>query len=143
MKFKFIINGGFMKYLFVILSVFLIMKGCKNDTLINPINDNQVNSKKLIKAKIDFQVGFAGRSVSIILNNESIYNSILSEEVSLSGPEASFITYLPKGENKLMVFAQNPSNHSEFIIDSSNVHIGDKNEYFIGLQINDSLRCTI
>ncbi len=125
--------------LIIITSIF-ICESCKEETISNPVNYNDII---LVKAQVDLQSGFAGKVVTIRFNKESVYHSILSDIVSLAGPEATFITYIPKGENNLFVYTQNPNLPSEYFIDSAIVNIGDKEKYFLGLQIADSLKCIV
>jgi len=124
----------------IIFAAIFILESCKEESITNPVNDNDAI---LVKAQVDLQVGFAGKSVIITFNKESVYHSILSDVVSLAGPEATFITYISKGENNLFVYTQNPNLPSEYFIDSAIVNIGDKGKYFLGLQIADSLKCIV
>lgn len=124
----------------IIFAAIFILESCKEESITNPVNDNDAI---LVKAQVDLQVGFAGKSVIITFNKESVYHSILSNVVSLAGPEATFITYIPKGANNLFVYTQNPNLPSEYFIDSTIINIGNKEKYFLGLQISDSLKCIV
>ncbi len=124
----------------VLIAAISFLQGCKEETIVNQVNEN---NNKLIKTQVDLQVGFAGKYVLIRLNNETVYRAILSDVVSFAGPEASFLTSLPKGTNNLFVFIQNPNLPSQSLVDSALVTIGDKERYYLGLQISDSLKCVV
>jgi len=124
----------------LIITLIFFCESCKEESISNPVNNNDII---LVKTQVDLQSGFAGKVVNIRFNKESVYNSILSDIVSFAGPEATFITYIPKGENNLFVYTQNPNLPSEYFLDSVIVNIGDKEKYFLGLQIADSLKCIV
>jgi hypothetical protein len=123
----------------LIVTIFLIISSCKEESVTNPVTENN----NLVKANVDLQSGFAGKIVVVEFNKERTYQSNLSNIVSLAGPEASFITYIQKGKNNLFVLTQNPELPSEYFADSTIINIGDKKEYFLGLQISDSLKCIV
>ena len=132
-----------MKYLVIVLTVALLTAGCKDDSVVNPGNENQGNNNNLIKTQVDLQNGFAGKIAYISVNDERVYYSILSDLVSLAGPDASFTTYLPEGESSIVVRVQIPNSLTEFVVDSCRVSLKKKDKYFIGLQLSDSLRCIV
>lgn len=131
-----------MKYLTsIIILFFSFFTGCESDDIVNPWL-NKKSSMDLTEIRVDLQNGFAGKHSLVIINDEIYYNSILSDKIMLAGPEATFTTYLPYGSNTITVFTRSLNEHSEFI-DSSRIFLGDKEKYFIGLQIYDSLRCVV
>lgn|GEM_PF-3680526 len=131
-----------MKYvIFIVLIAAILSAGCKDDA-VSPW-DNINNGAHLVNVQVDLQSGFAGKLVLIEINNNRVYYSILSELVSLAGPEASFSTYLPEGENNIFVFTQSTTNSQEKFSDSSRISIGHMEKYFVGLQISDSLKCIV
>lgn len=136
------ILGVVMRFVtFSIIVIFLFsFNSCKENSVSPPVYDDEV---EIVKTQVDLQSGFAGKSVIIQFDNETVYQSNLSNLVSLAGPEAVFTTYLPRGVNKIIVFAQNPQSLNEYFVDSTFINIGNKGHYYLGLQINESLKCII
>lgn len=116
---------------------------CEDNSTYSPIDDSQVDKTELVKVRLDMQSGFAGKIVSIYINDDQNYYSILSNLVSLAGPEASFSTYLPRGQNKLIVFLGDTHNIYNSFRDTTTFYLGSKEKYFIGLHITDKVEVTV
>lgn len=124
----------------LVLVMLFVMEGCKEDNITNPLVDER---EKLVMTRIDLQSGFANNIVFIEINNDFVFNATLSPFSPLSGPEATFATYLPIGTNNLIVAKRDVETFTIFKIDSASFNIGNKEKYFIGLQFFDSLICIV
>lgn len=127
--------------LFLCVIIFAIL-GCKDNSTDSPIHDSN-NNNELVKVRLDLHSGFAGKVVRINLNDDANYYSILSEAVSLAGPEAFFSTYLPRDQNRIIVFLNDPSNIHNYVRDTTTFSLGSKDKYFIGIRFTDKINLTI
>ena len=109
------------------LLVFILINACTDESTTNPIDE-------LIKSQIDLQSGFAGHSVIIECNSEIIFGAQLSEVVPLSGPLATFTTYLLKGNNKMYVLW---TLNYPFLRDSIDFILEETENCFISIQLSD------
>ena len=109
------------------LVILFLFNSCTDESTTNPLDE-------LIKARIDLQFGFAGNNVIIEGKDEIIFHAQLSESVPLSGPLATFTTYLPKGNNKMFIlWALN----YPFLRDSIEFILEDIDACFIAIQLMD------
>lgn len=128
---------------FFICLLISVIVGCKENSTDSVINSSQSNNCDLVKVRIDMIYGFFGKIVRLNINNNENFYAILSSAVSLAGPEASFSTYLVRGENKLIVSLGDPGNIHNFVRDSTTFFLGSKDKYFIGLGFIDKIEVTI
>lgn len=122
-------------FCFISLSIFILFLSCEDNNIIDGNSD-------LAKVNVDLQFGFDNYFVRVKFNEENYFSADLTELVPLSGPLATFITYLPPGKNSCEVFWQ--ENYGQvgqpYFIDSANVIIGDLEEYYLGIRaVNDSI----
>lgn len=112
------------------LLFFILINACTDESTTSPLDE-------LIKSRIDLQSGFEGHYVIIECNSEIIFNAILSESVPLSGPLATFTTYLPKGNNEMYILW---TLNYPFLKDSIDFILEDTENCYIGIQLsNDTI----
>jgi len=113
----------------------LVLINCNKDN----VTDSGSSGSDLIEVKIDLQECLLDKLVIVRFNNNVYFKAFLSEHLSsMSGPLATFTTYLPRGTNKCKVFwgGINQSDHS----DSTDVYFGRLVKYYIGIGMySDSL----
>jgi hypothetical protein len=107
--------------------IFLVLiVGCIEEKIISPDGE-------IVKVTVDLQQGFEGASIRVSANEEGIFRAELSTSVPLAGPQAYFVTYLPRGMSQLLVSWEFPYQPLPSRKDSADVDIGDAEQYFIGL----------
>ena len=112
---------------------FLFVLSCSEKNSTEP-------EEQLLKVHVDLQNGFDGHLVILEFNGEEFYRAELSESAPLSGPLASFSTFLPRGQNKLYAFwKSNGYQVGPFKEDSLTFMLGEENQYFLGISTNDDL----
>ena len=115
----------------------LLLSGCTEEKIVSP-------EAELVKTRVDLQQGFEGKWVQVQFNGEHCFQAGISTMVSLSGPLAHFTTYLTRGTNRLSVTCRPLDFQGETFTDSSDVEIGDSEEYFIGIRVwNDTLHVQV
>lgn len=129
------------KYFIIIIVITPILHfyGCKDNSIMNPDNTYHSGSR-LVNVQVDLMYGFSGKAVVIEANKKRLYFAVLSETQLISGPEATFVTFLPAGENNITVYTQDYNNPKEQFMDSARINFKEKEKYFIGLQIVDTLQ---
>jgi hypothetical protein len=113
----------------------MLMVSCKQETVVNS-DDNTV------PVDIDLQMGVENNYIKVYCNQRLSFQAYLSNSVPLSGPIATFSTYLNRNSNTVRVWwhSLSSSNGLEFKQDSSVFNLGTSDRYYIGIQIiNDSL----
>jgi hypothetical protein len=128
---------------FLLCMIIISINSCKDNSTESPIDDTQKSKSELVKVRFDMQYGFAGKAVYINLNDEENYYSILSSGVSLSGPEASFSTHLPRGQNKISVFLGDPQNIYNNKRDTTVFYLGTDKKYILGLRFTDKIEVLV
>lgn len=113
------------------ISLSLAFISCDEDN----VTGNGVN---LVRVNVDLQYGFEGNFIRVKFNENLYFSADLTEEAPLSGPLATFITYLPRGLNQCNVFWQD--NYGQvgqpFHLDSTDVYFGDSEKYYIGISVS-------
>ena len=88
----------------------------------------------MAKINVDLQDGLAGHYVRIEFNEDVYYCANLTQLVSLAGPAASFITFLPRGLNQGSVYWGDDNNSS--YSDNFEIFVGDSEEYYVSLNVS-------
>jgi len=91
---------------------------------------------ELIQVRIDLQMGFENKCVDISVNGTQYYKSCLSGLVPFSGPQASFVTYLPRSSDTIVVSWREGGKDPKYE-ETLEVEFGDLSEYFIGLRMTE------
>jgi len=117
------------KNLFFSFVLLITLCKCTGNSNLEPVDE-------LVLCQIDFQSGFEGHYVDLRINEKIYFIGWLSEEVLFSGPIARFTTYLPRGNNEL---AMRWMNTVRFVYDSCEINIGDSEQYFIGISLNENV----
>ena len=96
------------------------------------------NGVTLVKVNVDLQLGFQDHFVKVKFNDTVHFSADLTPGVSLAGPLATFITYLPHGLNQCEVFWQENYGqaYQPFHLDSTDVYVGDSKEYYMGIRVS-------
>jgi len=119
-----------------IMALFLLFFiGCECDNITESDTD-------LSKVTIDLQSGFEDYYVKLEFDDEDYFTADLTGLIPLSGPLASFITYLDLGEHNCKIFWQENVGQvgQPYFLDSTKITIGDLEEYFLGIRAdNDTI----
>ncbi len=123
------------------ISLSLVFISCDEDNVtdsdVNEDNDS-INDVNLVRVKVDLQYGFTGNFVRVKFNGDSYFSAFLDEMAPLSGPLATFTTYLPQGLNQCEIFWREilvKANYTE----SKEFNLGNADIYYMGIRVsNDS-----
>jgi len=120
-------------FMTVLLLIFFLGCDCDNIT---------ESSTDLAKVHVDLQYGFNDYFVIVRFNDERYFTADLTGLAPLSGPLATFVTYLEIGEHNCKVFWQENAGQigQPYFLDSTQITIGDLEEYFLGIRAyNDTI----
>lgn len=117
---------------FTTLCLFFFLLGCDGNNITE-------SNTELAKINVDLQYGFDNYFVLIRFNDEKYFSADLTGLVPLSGPLATFVTYLEPGEYNCEVFWQENSGQAgqPYFLDSTKITIGDLEEYYLGIRANN------
>ena len=103
-------------------------------------NISDPNELTLTEVKIDLQTGFQNDDVYIRIDDKLYFYALFSGGERFSGPQASFITYLTKGQHEIEVRRLINYNIYNIEFDSLFFEIESADKYWIGIGIwSDSL----
>jgi hypothetical protein len=120
--------------IFLIIIITYININCEKS--VDPENHvNTENNIDLVQMQIDFQLGFAGYHVKIKFNEDEYFKAYVNPASPLAGPEAWFITFLPRGKNLVYIAGteQGWSPDKLAFEDEKMIDIGKAEKYYIGL----------
>ena len=80
-----------------------------------------------------FQSGFFGQ-VTIWVNDEQVYNAVVSGQQPFAGPQSQFTLSMTQGTADIKV---SWGSSGAQLTDDSSVQIGSSHEYFLGIKIVD------
>lgn len=115
---------------FVLMVVIAIISGCSSDD-----KDEKIlgDNNDLVKVSIDLVEGFDGLAI-IKIDEEEYFRALILGVVPFAGPQASFTTYLLRGEHSLYVMWElSETVYSKIVV----FKLGNQEEYFISLVANE------
>ena len=113
-----------MKFSTLIFFSILMLTACSDRTL------NEADS---VITEVHLQSGFFGQ-VTIWVNDEQVYNAVVSGQQPLAGPQVQFTLSMTRGIAVVKVLW---GSSGAQLTDDSSVQIGSSHEYFLGIKIVD------
>ena len=117
-------------YVFIIFILSSYIISCSED---NPAASTDGD---MVEVQFDLQTGFANVSLSIMEDDKYYFNAMFTGIELLAGPQASFTTFLPKGEHTFIIRRTQLDNFTSFKIDTCIFNIGKSDKYWIGIGVN-------
>ena len=101
--------------------------------MLTACSDRALNEADSVLTEVHLQSGFFGQ-VTIWVNDEQVYNAVVSGQQPLAGPQSQFTLSMTRGTADIKV---SWGSSGAQLTDDSSVQIGSSHEYFLGIKIVD------
>ena len=101
--------------------------------MLTACSDRTLNEEDGVLTEVHLQSGFFGQ-VTIWVNDEQIYNAMVSGQQPFSGPQDQFTLSMTRGIATVKV---SWGTSGAQLTDESSVQVGSSHEYFLGINIVD------
>ena len=115
-------------FIIFLFSIYII--SCSEDS------PTSSSDEDLVEVQFDLQTGFDNVSLSIMEDDRYYFNAMFTGIELLTGPQASFTTFLPAGEHTFIIRRTQLDNFTNFKIDTCMFNIGKADKYWIGIGVN-------
>ena len=106
----------------IILVCLSFIISCEKDDIVD-------SSSSFVNTQVDL-IGFSDSYVELSFNGAEYYRAHLSSFEPFAGPQASFTTQLPRGNNEVITnWIFNSNSHN----DITNITIGDSKHYYLSI----------
>ena len=96
-------------------------------------SDRALNEEESVLTEVHLQSGFF-EQVTIWVNDEQVYNAVVSGQQPFAGPQSQFTLSMSRGIATVKVLW---GSSGAQLTDDSSVQIGSSHEYFLGINIVD------
>ena len=99
--------------------------------MLTACSDRTLNETDSVLTEVHLQSGFFGQ-VIILVNDEKVYDAVMSSQQPLSGPQGQFTLSMTRGIATVKV---SWGSSGAQLTDDSSVQIGSSDEYYLGITI--------
>jgi len=101
--------------------------------MLTACSDRTLNEEDSVLTEVHLQSGFFGQ-VTIWVNDEQVYNAVVSGQQPFAGPQSQFTLSMTRGTVDIKV---SWGSSGAQLTDESSVQLGSSHEYFLGINIVD------